>query len=71
MTKSKPRSSVVAEPKESARPAVQFLPPLKPRPRLTLLLLVVVVMWLAALIVMRLTTVHKSAEPPPVPAGRP
>lgn len=40
------------------KPAVRFLPPLKPRPVLTIVLFVAVVAWLAALVAMRLTMVR-------------
>lgn len=71
MTKEKrrtPQSSTSGrtEPGSSKRnPEDEFLPPLKPRPVLYVLLWIIFALWLAALVVMRLTTVHRTPAPPP------
>ena len=53
------------EPAEGSK-APARMPPLRPRPKLFILLWIVLLLWLAALVVMRLTTVHRpvSATPP-------
>jgi len=45
-------------------PAVEFLPPLKPRPKLMIILGVVLALWLIALIIMRQTTIRPTPKPP-------
>lgn len=45
------------------QPAIEFKPPLRPRPALAVLLGVLFVLWLAALVVMRLKTIHPSTAP--------
>lgn len=47
----------------AGEPAIEFKPPLKPRPALAVVLGVLLVLWLAALIVMRLNTIHPSTAP--------
>jgi hypothetical protein len=48
-------------------PPGQFLPPLKAHPRLAVITGVILLAWLIVLIVLRLTTVHRSPEPTPLP----
>lgn len=49
----------------SAVEAPADLPPLKPRPVLFVVLGIVLALWLAALVVMRLTTVNRPLQPAP------
>jgi hypothetical protein len=48
-------------------PSAQFLPPLKAHPRLAVITGIILLAWLVLLIVLRLTTVHHSPDPTPVP----
>jgi hypothetical protein len=52
------------------KPAVVFLPPLKPRPKVLIALGILLALWLIALVVMRLAMVHPAPVPhaSPVPA---
>ena len=68
-----PSSKNPAEPQRVSRkagepPEVEFKPPLKPRPVLAVILGILLVLWLAALVAMRLKTVH-SATAPAAPSG--
>jgi len=44
-------------------PPVEYLPPLKPRPKLFVALLILLICWLATIIVMRVTAVHRDYSP--------
>jgi len=54
-----PVSSKTKAPVGEGKPPVQFLPPLKPRPKLVVILGILVVVWLVVLVVVRFTTVHR------------
>jgi hypothetical protein len=49
--------------KAAGQPEIEFKPPLKPRPALAVVLGILLVLWLAALIIMRLKTIHSSTAP--------
>lgn len=77
MTSQKRAGGKKSQPSEKLRswangdkPAVKFLPPLKPRPKLVIALGILLALWLMALLVMRLTTIHPDTvhhnEPIPV-----
>lgn len=53
-----------ASAKQPDSPSIQNLPPLKSRPKLAVLLGIILALWLAALVVMRLTTIRPSASSP-------
>jgi hypothetical protein len=53
-----------AQDKGSNRTPVEFLPPLRPRPKLFIAVFILLICWLATIIVMRITTVHRDATPP-------
>lgn len=57
--------------KAGGPPDLEFKPPLKPRPLLVAVLGILLVIWLAALVVMRLRTVHPATAPgaPAAPSG--
>jgi len=55
---------------DTERPPVEFLPPLKPRPLLAAGLFIILVLWLAALVMMRFTSVKPYANPATAPATR-
>jgi len=68
MTKQKRRtpkasSDPQSEPSGSEAP----LPPLKPRPIVHIVLWIILILWLAALVVMRLKTVHRTESPAAAP----
>lgn len=54
-----PASSKAKAPAGPEKRPVQFLPPLKPRPKLAVVLGILVVLWLMVLVVLRLTTIHR------------
>jgi hypothetical protein len=60
-TGSKPNQSKTPQSSApEAKPTPTFLAPLKPRPKLAMALGILLVLWLLALLVMRLTTVHRT-----------
>jgi hypothetical protein len=49
--------------RQSNTAKADFLPPLRPRPKLFIALAILLICWLVAIVVMRFTTVHRDPAP--------
>jgi hypothetical protein len=59
-----------AEDKGKNVTSVEYPSPLHQRPKLFIALVILLIAWLAAIVVMRLTTVHRDSMPVPQPISR-